>query len=629
MEGINRSNMISLEPGQQVRYRDKRGFITGYVDLESILVREILTGSVERVLIDDIEPPIDEERVNNDNDLSLIEESEWNLAEQRLEIIAPLLEMETRTRADVTERAAEFNKHTNTVYKWIRGYESQGIRGLMKKTRRDSGAVRLDDQTEAIIKENIDTYYLARERRSVAYVHRAIASQCKGQGLTAPHENTIRKRINAITEKERLKKRFGHQVAANKYDPVKGVFPGAETPFAIYQMDHTTLDIIVVDEEDRRAIGTPTITMVADVCSRMVAGFNISFEPPSALAAGLCLAHAILPKDEWLSRYPTKNDWPVWGSPAVVHVDNASEFRGNMLRHAALEYQFSIEFRPVARPNYGGHIERLLGTFSQELKSLPGSKFSNTQERANYPAEKRASLTLSELEEWLTVLIVDGYHQTLHSNLDTTPFDRFRSGIMGDGTTPGVGLKPKITDTQRVRLDFLPIIERSISNEGVVIDNIHYYHDVLRHWINTKDPSNKKQARKFLFRRDPRDISTIWFFDPDLRQYFPIPYRDLSRPSMSLWELRKARKAMLKKSREKVDEHELFDAYERLRDIEREAVKKTLSTRRAKARRDEARKKVIKPTETPETSQFPPSLQTEPATPVEPFDGLMEDFDEA
>ena len=40
-----------------------------------------------------------------------------------------------------------------------------------------------------------------------------------------------------------------------------------------------------------------------DVFSRMVVGFYVSFDPPGAMAVGLCLAHAILPKERWLAKY--------------------------------------------------------------------------------------------------------------------------------------------------------------------------------------------------------------------------------------------------------------------------------------------------------------------------------------
>ena len=62
-------------------------------------------------------------------------------------------------------------------------------------------------------------------------------------------------------------------------------------------MDHTKLDIILVDDIHRRPIGRPWITLAMDVFSRVVAGSYVSFDPPGALSTGLCLAHGILPKD--------------------------------------------------------------------------------------------------------------------------------------------------------------------------------------------------------------------------------------------------------------------------------------------------------------------------------------------
>ncbi len=74
----------------------------------------------------------------------------------------------------------------------------------------------------------------------------------------------------------------------------------------------------------------------------------------------------------------------------------------------------------------------------------------------------------------------------------------------------------------------MPYLERTIQATGVVIDHIHYYDEVLRKYINT--PNNSKNLKKYSFRRNPKDISVIYFFDPDLNEYFEIPYRDTRYP---------------------------------------------------------------------------------------------------
>ena len=105
----------------------------------------------------------------------------------------------------------------------------------------------------------------------------------------------------------------------------------------------------------------------------------------------LCLAHAVLPKDEWLSRWRV-DIWPVWGKPDTIHVDNGKDFRSEALSRGCQQHGITLDFRPVARPAYGGHIERLIGTMMGEVHLLPGTTFSNIQERGDYNSEKHSCL---------------------------------------------------------------------------------------------------------------------------------------------------------------------------------------------------------------------------------------------
>ena len=111
--------------------------------------------------------------------------------------------------------------------------------------------------------------------------------------------------------------------------------------------------------------------------------------------------------------------------------DNAKEFRGNDLRNSCAMYGININWRPVTKPNWGGHIERLIGTFSKEIHELPGTTFSNSKEKGEYKSEKKSALTLSEFEKWLTTYIVDVYHKREHSSLNRSPISAFERGIWG------------------------------------------------------------------------------------------------------------------------------------------------------------------------------------------------------
>jgi len=84
--------------------------------------------------------------------------------------------------------------------------------------------------------------------------------------------------------------------------PHQGHFPGADRPLAVAQIGHTPMDVIVVDEEHRQPIQRPLLTVVIDVYSRMVLGFAIYLEKPSAFTTGLAIAHAVLPKEAFTIR---------------------------------------------------------------------------------------------------------------------------------------------------------------------------------------------------------------------------------------------------------------------------------------------------------------------------------------
>jgi putative transposase len=177
------------------------------------------------------------------------------------------------------------------------------------------------------------------------------------------------------------------------------------------------------------------------------------------------------------------------------------------------------------------------------------------------------------------------YHNRVHSSLGCSPIERYAQGILGTDTMPGRGSIPSFTDPERIRTDFLPVVERTIQYNGVSIDGIEYYADVLRRYVGSTDPNQKRNKRLFRFRRDPRDISTILFYEPELERYFKIPYRDASRPPISLWDLRATKAFLKKQGRNEPDEIEVFRAYDEMRRIEDVASETTKKARLQRAKR--------------------------------------------
>ena len=150
--------------------------------------------------------------------------------------------------------------------------------------------------------------------------------------------------------------------------------------------------MIVVDEETRLPIGRPILTIAIDICTRMVAGFYLSLDPPSSASIGLCLLHAIYDKTSWLLERGVEYAWPVAGLPSTLHCDNRPEFHSLALKAACREYGIKLVYRPPATPRFGGHIERLIGTVMGAVHVLRNT-FSNTKVREVYASDAQAIFT--------------------------------------------------------------------------------------------------------------------------------------------------------------------------------------------------------------------------------------------
>ena len=175
------------------------------------------------------------------------------------------------------------------------------------------------------------------------------------------------------------------------------------------QMDHTVVDLEVVDEQYRRPIGRPYVTAAIDVASRGVAGLVVTLEAPSALSVGLCLAHMVTDKRAWLERLGIEADaraaWPMSGKPREIYVDNAAEFKSEALRRGCDQHGIKLSYRPEGMPHFGGIIERLIGTMMQMVHELPGTTFSSPAQRGDYDSQATAALTLAELNKWLALAV--------------------------------------------------------------------------------------------------------------------------------------------------------------------------------------------------------------------------------
>ena len=538
----------------------------------------------------------------------------WAQARHRTEIIGPLAALEVVGHEAADEAAQALGLSRRQVYVLIRRAR-QGT-GLVTdltpgRSGGGKGKGRLPEPVERIIRELLQKRFLTKQKRSLAAFHREVAQACKTQKLPVPARNTVAQRIAGLHPAKIARSRGG-QDAARPLQGAGGIPPEVTMPLEQVQIDHTVIDLIVVDERDRQPIGRPYLTLAIDVFTRCVLGMVVTLEAPSAVSVGLCLAHAACDKRPWLEGLNVEMDWPMSGKPRLLYLDNAAEFKSEALRRGCEQHGIRLDYRPPGQPHYGGIVERIIGTAMQMIHDeLPGTTFSNPGQRGEYDSEKMATLTLRELERWLA-LAVGTYHGSVHNGLLQPPAARWAEAV------ERVGVPAVVTRPTAFLVDFLPVIRRTLTRTGFVIDHIHYYADALKPWI-----ARRERLPAFLIRRDPRDISRIWVLEPEGQHYLEIHYRTLSHPAVTLWEQRQALAKLRQLGREQVDESALFRMIGQMREIVTTAQKAT-----RKARRDADRRQHLKTSEPP-AKPIPPDVdmadpQADNLPPAKPFDQIEE-----
>ena len=376
----------------------------------------------------------------------------WQRATIRENALTALLEGSGSLAARAKEVATQHKISVRTLYRWLARYrdaaQTSALIAHVRGVR--TGARRLDIDRERLVNKIIEQKYLSRSRPSVEEIVRIVHQRCLEGNWKPVSRNAIRARINQLDPRTRTRTRLGASAARREHDPTPGHFH-VERPLDSVQIDHALADIIVVDERDREAIGRPWLTMAIDVCSRGVLGFYVTLEPPSVTSIGLCLGQACLPKGPWLAARNLEHlHWPLCGLPKVLRADNGRDFRSAPLRRGCREHQIKLDYRPMATPHFGGHIERLIGSVMGRIHLLPGTTFSNPRERKGYPSEQKAAMTLVEFEQWLALEITERYHRTFHRGLGATPLGTWehltKSGAnfqipaecVNDFGTPGV-----------------------------------------------------------------------------------------------------------------------------------------------------------------------------------------------
>lgn len=492
------------------------------------------------------------------------------------------------TLSPIIERISEQIKDESppawtTLKRWSRIYERSGedVRALIpaikargNRQAKYSGRIvetfSAEDQQKAkevaqIVDETIRVKYLRLERPSVTSVHESAVTRivslnqrrAEADKLPLPHLSSIYTAVERLDPYEVAMRRYGKRYADEQFR-ARGEAPRPRMPMERVECDDTKLDLMVIDTETRLPLGRPWLTTMIDVCTKMITGFYLSFHPPGYLSVMRCLLHAIRPKSYLKTDYPQiEHDWPAYGVPEMLIVDNAEHFHGKNFNLACAQIGTRIEYAPPRTPQYKASIERWFGTQNRRLlHELPGTTFSNILDRDEYDPQKHAVISIDACLELVHLWIVDVYHQTVHRGIRDIPHRRWVENIQESPPN----LPPRSADL-KVLIGFNA--DRAISPSGIELFTLRYNSPEL-----AALRLNLKKGEKVALRYDPQDISIIYVHDrfEDLTIEVPALNQEYTR-KLTIWQHHVIRKYARRAVQDCVDIEALCRAKEKIQQI--------------------------------------------------------------
>lgn len=209
----------------------------------------------------------------------------------------------------------------------------------------------------------------------------------------------------------------------------------AKHPLQLAMIDHARLPMAVVIDLDNDIIITEVwLTVLVDVCTRVVLGWVITAFPPSLWTVAEVIRRANRPKRPpplMAKRYPILRR--LCGRSDIIIVDNGREFRGHGLEDAVAGAGFSVRFAPIKRPTYKAVVERLFHTIKERLTlRLPGRTIPIARARKReYDPKLKACILLDDLEALMNQCMAE-YHTEPHEGLlNRQPALAFQKGTGG------------------------------------------------------------------------------------------------------------------------------------------------------------------------------------------------------
>jgi hypothetical protein len=416
--------------------------------------------------------------------------------------------------------------------------------------------IKITDDIERIMRLSIEKSLQNTDKLSVSSALRKFEKLFQQYYPDVPEEDKpTRRQFEYFYKREydqvtRLVERVDEGIYKKDIRPLNSTATtGALGPGSRYEIDATIADIYLVADDNRsKIIGRPTLYIVIDVFSRMIAGFYIGFDNPSYVVAMQAFINACVEKMDIcnsLGLNISTDEWPCIGLPDVILADRG-ELMSNQLESLISTFNVRVESAPPRRGDAKGIVESCFRVLQAEFKPyapgvVAGNKIKKHGER-DYRLD--AAITISDFTRIVlkTILFRNNHHvltkydrdADLPTDIPSIPIHLWRWGLQHRTG------RLRAVDPDLLRVSILPRKRVSISTFGVCLWGMYYTSaEILREgWLHRSQEVKRPDSLEAAY--DPSCADTIYLF-PQLgsRGYWICSLTEKSRQfrGMTFWQV--------------------------------------------------------------------------------------------
>lgn len=420
---------------------------------------------------------------------------------------------EAHRRYDVVMKYYQNEKVPNvpirTIWRWSSQYKKaqflygNGLLGLIPRwaKRGDRSTQKISGRVLTLMTELIKNDYENNVQSGMLVVYGKLRLACSEIGEKLPSYmtfvNYVRKRPKHEQDLARMGSKAAYDSEPFYYYLDRDTPRHGDRPFEIGHIDHTQLDIELIDPITGQNFGRPWMTLLTDACSRRILVAYLVYEHPSYRASMMVLR-------ECVRRFGRL--------PQIIVTDGGPDFKGIYFECLAAAFEITVKRRPKAKGRFGSLVENMMGVTNKEFvyNLIGNTQLSHNDVRqvtSSHDPRRLAVWSLGPLYERLCDWAYNRYDTEEHGTLKESP----RSLFTRMTALTGHRSHRLIKYDENFRVMTLPTTRKgtakNILGKGVKINNEYYRHPIL---------DERKLLEKHLpVKFEPYDYSVAWAYADD------------------------------------------------------------------------------------------------------------------